>query len=453
MSLVSRLNERVKQRRIISSFRLCRETHTIADHISPAKFKHFFDIFFSCLPQRQLRVRMGSSDLKTFITRVCGSLLGSCLMLGMANTAFAQTDERPSVKVGMVTTLTGGGKGLGIDIRDGFQLALRLNDTVDVDLIVEDDARNVDQAVEIVDRFLNRADVDVVTGIVWSNLALTVVPNVVNEGTVYISPNAGPSALAGASCHKYYFNVAWQNDNIHEAMGEFMYTEGYEAPFIIAPDYPAGHDAMRGFKRFYGPVVSEVYTELGASEYGEVIAQIEASDAQTIYFFLPGGMGVNFFKQYKAAGGTKQLFGPAFSFDQTILDVVGDDAIGVLNTSQWVKEIDYPANTIFVDEFFKAYGRYPSLYASQGYDAANLIIKAMEFGADPSDADSLREAMLAVDIDSPRGAIRFDSNQHPIQDFVVRIVERDENGLTNRFFSYAMADRSSAYVGDCALGQ
>jgi len=93
-----------------------------------------------------------------------------------------------------------------------------------------------------------------------------------------------------------------------------------------------------------------------------------------VFFFLPGGMGIAFLKQYKDAGVDLPLVGPAFSFDQNILQAVGDAALGVRNTSQWNKDLDNLTNREFVAAFQAEYGRLPSLYASQGYDAANLLL-------------------------------------------------------------------------------
>ena len=137
--------------------------------------------------------------------------------------------------------------------------------------------------------------VDVLTGIIWSNLAMAVVPSVTAQGKFYLSPNAGPSALAGKGCHENYFNVAWQNDNLHEAAGAYANTAGYDNSFVMAPNYPAGKDALTGYKRtFEGSVANEIYTKLGQADYAAEIAQIRASGADSVFFFLPGGMGSSF---------------------------------------------------------------------------------------------------------------------------------------------------------------
>jgi branched-chain amino acid transport system substrate-binding protein len=110
----------------------------------------------------------------------------------------------------------------------------------------------------------------------------------------------------------------------------------YANSFILAPNYPAGQDALTGYKRFYeGELAGEIYTKLGQTDYAAEIAQIRASGADSVFFFLPGGMGISFLKQYADSGVDHPRVGPAFSFDQGILQAVGDAALGVVNTSQW----------------------------------------------------------------------------------------------------------------------
>lgn len=365
-----------------------------------------------------------------------------------------------AVKIGMITTLSGGGSGLGIDIRDGFELALKQGGGklggVDVDIITQDDARKPETAKQIADRMVKSDKVDIMTGIVWSNLAMAVVPGVTKAGVFYISPNAGPSALAGKMCNENYFNVAWQNDNLHEAMGQHVTDKGFRNVYIMAPNYPAGTDALAGFKRFYkGKIAGEVYTKLGQKDYAAEISALRAAKPDAVFFFLPGGMGINFLKQYAQAGlkNSIPLFGPAFSFDETILKPAGNAALGVFNSSQWNADLDNAANRAFVADFIAEYGRRPSLYASQGYDAARLIGSALKaVGGDMSDKSAFRLALTKAEFESVRGNFRFGSNHHPIQDIYVRQVYRDDKGdLTNKIVGKVFTDHRDAYVKDCVM--
>ena len=363
------------------------------------------------------------------------------------NPVFANGHKK--IKVGMITTLSGGGSGLGIDVRDGFLLAVKGDKHFEV--IVKDDQRKPDIAVQIADKMIQSDKVDVLTGIIWSNLAMAVVPAAVKQGKFYLSPNAGPSKLAGKGCHKNYFNVAWQNDNLHEAAGGYGNTAGYKNSFILAPNYPAGKDALTGYKRFFkGKIEKELYTKLGQKDYAAEIAQIRSSKADSIYFFLPGGMGISFMKQLSQSGINLPVIGPAFSFDQGILKAVGDAALGVKNTSQWSKDLDNKANKKFVQDFQKEYGRLPSLYASQGYDTGKLLISALNV-ADVKDQDKFRSALKNANFESTRGSFKFDTNQHPIQDIYVREVIKEGKILTNKIISTGLKNRSNAYVKDCPL--
>lgn len=367
------------------------------------------------------------------------------LAVGIAGSAFAEP-----VKIGMITTLSGGGAGLGIDVRDAFLLAMKKSGNKDVEVIVEDDARKPELAVQIADKMLQSDHVDLLTGIIWSNLAMAVVPNVTAQGVIYLSPNAGPSALAGANCDKNYFNVAYQNDNFHEAMGQYA-NKDYKKVFILAPNYPAGKDSLTGFKRYYkGELAGEIYTKLGQTDYAAEIAQIRASGADAVFFFLPGGMGIAFTKQYAQSGVDLPLLGPAFSFSQDVLGAIGDAALGVKNSASWSHDLDNEANKEFVEAFKTEYGRLPSVYAAQAWDTANLILSAAE-KADVKDKDAFRAALKEADFDSVRGDFKFNTNQHPIQDIYVREVVKEDGVLTNKIVDTAFTDHGDAYAEQCKM--
>ena len=378
-------------------------------------------------------------------------------LLGTALALFTTTAAAEPVKVGMVTTLSTGAGYLGEDVRNGFELAIELAGAGDkVELVVEDDGRKPEQGLQIAERMIERDGIKLMTGIIFSNVAMAVVPKIVRQGIVYVSPNAGPSALAGKGCHENYFNVAWQNDNLHEAMGAYVKAEGFGNVYILAPNYPAGKDALTGFKRFYdGELAGEVYTQLGQTDYAAELANLRAAEPDAVFFFLPGGMGINFVKQASQAGITEQVpfFGPAFSFDDTILDAVGDSSIGIKNSSQWSPDLDNAANAEFVEAYKSAYERNPTLYASQGFDTGNLVLSALaktDWNVD--DSAALREALRAADYDSIRGSFAFGSNQHPIQDIYIREAYKGDDGnITNRIVVKILERHGDAYVGECSM--
>lgn len=372
------------------------------------------------------------------------------LALGTALAALA-TVATAEVKVGMITTLSGGGAGLGIDVRDGFLLAIEQSGRDDIEVIVEDDQRKPDVAVQLADKLVQSEKVDVLTGIIWSNLAMAVVPSVTAQGKIYLSPNAGPSALAGKGCNANYFNVAWQNDAFHEAAGKYAGENGSTKAFVMAPNYPAGKDAITGFTRgFSGEIANEVYTKLGQTDYAAEIAQIKASDADMLYYFLPGGMGISFMKQYASSGAETPVMGPAFSFDQGILGAIGDAALGVKNTSHWSKDLDVPGNADFVAAFQEKYGRLPSLYAAQGFDTGLLLASAAG-KADVADGAAFQAALKEADFQSVRGDFKFGDNNHPIQNIYMREVVKEGDVVTNKLVGTAAANYTDPYGAECKM--
>src|SRR5688572_15372955 len=289
-----------------------------------------------------------------------------------------------SVKVGFLSTLSGPGSGLGIDIRDGFNLALKHGGGklggLPAEVVVADDQQNPEMARQTADRLIKRDKVDFMTGIVFSNVMLAVGPAVFKEKTYYISANAGPSQYAGEQCNPYFFTVGTQNDNLHEAVGKTVQEKGFKRVALLAPNYPAGKDALAGFKRFYkGEIVLENYTALNQLDYGSELSKMRAATPDAVYIFLPGGLGINFIKQFVGAGLSKDmtLFGPGFSADEDVIRAVGEPMLGIFNSSHWAHDLDNPVNKKFVADFQKEYGRLPTLYASQGYDAARLIDSAV----------------------------------------------------------------------------
>jgi branched-chain amino acid transport system substrate-binding protein len=364
------------------------------------------------------------------------------------------------VKIGMVTTLSTKAGYLGEEIRDGFKLAIDQEKGtlggIPVELIVEDDEAKPEKGKQLADRLVKKDGVKIMTGIVFSNVAMAVVPKVVREDVIFLSANAAPSQLAGKGCDPNYFSVSYQNDNPDEVVGQYVTEVGHKNVYLLAPNYPAGKDHLAGFKRYYkGEIAAEVYTKLDQSDYAAEIAAIRAAKPEAVFFFLPGGMGINFLKQYAQAGliGSIPLYGPAFSFDERILKAVGPAALGVKNGSHWAHDLDNPANRQFVEAYRKAYGRTPTLYASQGYDTARLLGSALKaVNGDLGKLDELKAALKKADFESTRGSFAFGRNQHPIHDMYIReVIKTPEGEYTNKTIKKVFTNHVDAFAGECAM--
>jgi len=380
----------------------------------------------------------------------------------LAAPAFLSTSALAAdkVKIGFVTTLSGPGAALGIDIRDGFNLAIKHAGNklgnLPVELTTLDDRQTPDAGKQAVERLLQQNKVDIITGMVFLNVLQPVLPSILETKTFYISPNTGPMDYAGAKCNPYFFVSSWQSEEIPGAMGEFMNQKGFKNVYLIGANYPGGRESIAGFKRYYkGKIANEIYTPMGQLDYAAELAQVRAAKPDSVFFFLPGGMGINFIKQYVNYGLSKdvQLFAPGFSADEDTIKPVGDALLGAVNSSFWGHDMDNPANKRFVADFEKEYGRLPTMYAAQGYDTGMLIDGAVrDVKGKVEDKQALRKALEAARFNSVRGPFKFGVNHYPIQDFYLRVIRKDEKGrITNRTLGKIFENKVDPYAHLCKM--
>jgi len=364
------------------------------------------------------------------------------------------------IKVGFISTLSGPSAALGVDIRDGFQLAVKMAGGriggLPAEVLVGDDQFKPEVGRQLAEKNVRLDKVNFLTGMVFSNIMLASVPVAFENKIIYVSPNAAPSPFAGKQCNPYLFVASWPNDAYHEAAGQHATNRGYKSAYLIAPNYQAGKDSLTGFKRFYkGNVAAEVYTQLGQLDYSAELAQVRAAKPDALYIFLPGGMGINFIKQFVAAGLSKDvpLIVPGFGSDQDIIRPVGDAMLGLFDTAHWAPDFDNAANRKFVAAFEKEYKRIPSVFAAQGYDAALLIDAAVrDVKGKVEDVEAVRKAMKAARFESVRGAFKFNRNQMPIQNYYLRVVARDNQGrIVNKTIGTIFKDHGDAYVQECDM--
>ncbi len=396
-----------------------------------------------------------------FIRTTFAFAIAAAVSIGAGAIAPQSARAADSVKIGYISTLSGPSAGIGTDIRDGFMLSIKMNGGkvggLPAEVMISDDQFKPDIGKQLFEKFVKRDHVDFLTGVVFSNVLLAGLPEALRSETFYISPNAAPSPLAGERCSPWFFATAWPNDAFHEAAGQYATNEGYKNVYLIAPNYQAGKDSIAGFKRMYkGTIANEVYTKLGQLDYSAEIAAIRAAKPDVLYAFLPGGMGINFIKQFVGAGISKdtRLLTPGFGSDQDVIRPVGDAMAGIFDTSHWALDLENEANRKFVAAFEKEYGRLASVFAAQGYDAAQLIDAAVrDVKGNLSDKPALRRALQKANFKSVRGDFKFNTNQFPIQDYYLRVITKDSKGrlVNKRLGDPILKKHGDAYVQDCKM--
>jgi branched-chain amino acid transport system substrate-binding protein len=371
-----------------------------------------------------------------------------------------------TVKIGFVTTLTTPAGVIGKDMVDAVNLAVDhiggKMAGLDVEILIEDDGFKPEIGKQKTDKLVKQHDADFVAGYIWSHVLLASRKSALDAGKFLISSNAGPSQIAGKLCHKNFFSTSWQNDQTPMALGEVLNQKGVKSLYIMSPNYAAGKNMVAGVERtFKGKIAGKDMTKWGKDaqlDFSAELAKAKASGAEAMFIFYPGKAGGAFIKQYQQAGlqGKMPLYS-VFTVDSIALPKLQaanmKGVLGSLMTQFWAPDLDTPQNIKFVDGFKKTYGRYPSFYAAQSYDTIFLIKSAVEaVGGNLDDMDGMRAAMERANFPSVRGPFTYGNNHFPIQNFYLRTVVTDADGVwTTKIVDTVYTHHQDSYARRCKM--
>jgi branched-chain amino acid transport system substrate-binding protein len=369
-------------------------------------------------------------------------------------TAAAAQDK---IRIGLIYTLSGAPSTLGQQSKNGFELALKsLGGKMggkDVELFVADDELKPDVAIQKVRGMLERDHVDFVVGPIFSNVLVAIHKPVIDAGKILISTNAGTSNFAGAGCNANFFVTSYQNDQIFEAVGAASNKLGYKRVYILVPNYPAGKDAIAGFKRTYkGEIIEESLLPLNTTDFGPEVSKISASKADALFTFMPGGLGINLLNTFIQAGLKGKIpIVSTFTADEATLPVLKDNAVDVYGVLTWAPNMDNPANKKFVSEYEAAYNAVPASYAMQAYDAAMLINSAVAaVKGNLADQNAVRAALKKAAFTSVRGPFKFNVNGYPIEDFyLTKVAKRADGKYETQVVEKIFSNYADGYAKDC----
>jgi branched-chain amino acid transport system substrate-binding protein len=372
-----------------------------------------------------------------------------------ATSAMAQD----GLRIGFISTFTGAQAMLGQELLDGFKLGVQQSGGslggIPTQIVVGDDQGKPDIGRQLADKMVTRDKVQIVTGVNFTNVLLAISKPVLENSAILFSVSAGPSQLAGKQCNSNFFSTSWQNDGPAEAMGAYFTKKGINGVYVMAPNFPGGKDVVNGFKRFYkGTIKKEVFTQLEQLDYAAEIAEIRSQKPSAVFYFYPGVLGINFLKQYADSGLSKTIpLYSAHSLNETILRAAGDTPLGSYAATFWTAGLKNPENQQFVAAFEKAYGRTPSDYAMQSYDAARVLDSALkQFGGKMPDTKTLAAAIRNAPFKSIRGNFKFNKNGFPIQDYDISRVEKNSDGkIVLTPVEKALTNHADEYVKECPL--
>jgi branched-chain amino acid transport system substrate-binding protein len=368
------------------------------------------------------------------LTRTAAVIGAASTGLLLPEIARAQSNK---VRVGFMLPYTGTFAQLGINIENGFRMAIdekggKLGGR-EIEWFKVDDEAEPSKGIENATKLVQRDKVDVVIGTVHSGVQMGLHKIARDTGVLNINPNAGVHAATRALCAPNVFRTSFSNSQPTRALGAAMVAKGHKKAVWITWKYAAGDEAFEGFKEGFlaagGTIVKELGLPFPNVEFQALLTEIASLNPDAVACFFAGGGAAKFMRDYAAAGlkGKIPLYGSGF-LTEGVIEAAGGAAEGVFSTLHYSDSLDTPRNNAFRNSFATKFKAMPDVYAVQGYDAGQLLmLGANAVKGDLSNKKALYAAMEGVTIDSPRGKWKMSPSHNPIQDIYLRQVVGKEN--------------------------
>jgi branched-chain amino acid transport system substrate-binding protein len=365
-----------------------------------------------------------------FIGAAAVSLLVSAL--GMVP-ALAQ--QSGPIKIGLLVPLTGPLATPGIDMVDGFKLYWeQVGNTAGgrkVEYVIADTTCNPDQAITQARRLVHQEKVHIMIGPLCGHEGPAVAQVSKETGIPLVMDTAGADNVTKWDRTPTVVRTAVSASQIGHPFGEYLYKDlGARNVTFIAQDYTWGHEVTLGmvetFKQAGGKVAKIIWNPIGTKDYGPTVASIEpGSDA--VVAVVVGADRIRLFEAWFGFGMDKKfkIYG-GYWMHQDALPQMDDRAIGMIgNSLHYAAGLDTPENKAFTDAFAKKYKRLPSWFAESAYTASlwtRTAIDAVKGNVD--DKEGFLKAMRAATIKAPRGTLKMDAYDNPIQNVYITKIQK-----------------------------
>src|SRR2546422_510863 len=171
------------------------------------------------------------------MVRTLHSIAAGVAAAALALSAPVQAQQK--LKIGFITTLSGAPAIIGKHMQDSVEVALELLGGkvggLETEVIYGDDQFKPDVGVQLAEEMLKKHQVDFVSGIIWSNVMMAVVPVVTGAGKIMVRSNAGASPRAGRQCNYLYFSTSCEHDQSPEAMCKYLQDKGINDLYVLSP--------------------------------------------------------------------------------------------------------------------------------------------------------------------------------------------------------------------------
>jgi branched-chain amino acid transport system substrate-binding protein len=229
------------------------------------------------------------------------TIVGACSSNGTSappDTAsrFSTTVPSPTsdgvLRLGLLLPQSGDGSTLGQPLVAVAEAAVRaINDAggvlgQPVELVVADEGPDLAAALSSVDNLINDEHIDALIGPLSSNVALEIVPTLVDAGIGVCSPAATAVSLANLPDDELFVRTSASDELAGQALAQIVAQTGVSATILAYPDDPFGRDLSGAIGRALAlqgiNVDVSVPFDSDGSDYASVVDSLPSDRVMTI---------------------------------------------------------------------------------------------------------------------------------------------------------------------------
>ena len=344
------------------------------------------------------------------------------------------------IRVGFLTVKTGPLASGGIQMEQGLTVFFKERNNMlagrPVELATADTAGNPAQARTKTQELVERLKVSVLIGPLAAFEALAIDDYVRSSQTPILSV-AGAEDMTQRKPNPWFVRPSCTSAQPSHPLADYAAKElKCRRVAVLADDFAFGHENAAGFQRVFedngGKVVQKLFTPLNAPDYGTYISQLKP-DLDAVYTGHAGSNGFKFIKQLREYGNQVQILGGFTPVDESLLQQMGDDALGAISGNWYSAELDFPINRRFVAAIQRDYKVDPGVYAAETYLCGEVLEHAVKAaGGKVEDKPAFMKALKEANVpDTLRGPVRFDEFGNAVGNIYIRKVERKGGKLVN----------------------
>lgn len=375
------------------------------------------------------------------ILTICLLVLSACSSSAIHSSSDSSAKESDTIKIGALLPSSGVYASLGENNLNGMKLYFEEKNWEiagkKIEIIHEDSESDPQVSLRKLRKLTDQDQIDFLTGPISTAVAYAIRDEVVNKKLPFLVSHAGGNDLTREQRSDYIWRASFSSWQIGHSMGAWAHENIGNKIYLTAADYAFGHEVATAFKEAYtaagGVIVDEVYPPLSNNDFSSYLAKMNRDDIDGIYAFFAGSDAVRFVQQYEQYGlkGKIPLIGSGWLTAEDVRPQQATAPDGIKAAMFWDYHLDNEVNKKFVEAYEKAYNQRPSIESLEGYDTAAFLAKTIEvLEADISDPDKTIEVLSTIEIDSPRGSIKFDTNTHNIIQDIYITETYEENGTT-----------------------